>query len=265
MRLIYVLLMCLIAMPAWADGVHLSIEPRSFRVEPGQQFDIEVHVPIAGLQFNGVGAVIGYDPQAIEWVPMPRDFQELPWLPGICGFTFYHVYQDDSPPTTPLTGAVSILMCNQRLETGPGSLFRFRFRALNVVTATQLTLLRPNICCDGSNQLGTAFYDGSQPGVRIGPLHLYDASVGIGMDPGATAAVEGTATSYLRAVSTGSRVVFSAMSEGSGRITIHDISGRLVKVLSGGTGIWQAEWRAERAGVYIASMGKHRARFVVIP
>lgn len=123
--------------PARAQGVKVALQPALTSVTPGDTFYLDLNVVRAGSAFNGYTAVIGFDPAALQFLPTaPLSQQEGALMTGACGNTFH---QFTSGP-----GQLSIdhsLLCNGVSLTGPGQVYRLRFKALAGLTTTQVQFL----------------------------------------------------------------------------------------------------------------------------
>jgi flagellar hook capping protein FlgD/cohesin domain-containing protein len=161
-----------LAPAAWA-GVTVALDPATQTVAPGAEFDLVILVTQSGSAFNAFDAVIGFDPAALTPVPRsPLSLQEGALMTGACGSTFHRFTQD----TDRLTINESLL-CNGQSLTGPGEIYRLRFRASNTPQTTQVSFLS-----------GLEFYNA---GLYVTPVSSSDATVTIGNvgvgDPGASA------------------------------------------------------------------------------
>jgi len=173
-RLMLVLIALLVSSLVFADG-HLGLLPASTQVEVGQTFDIQAWVTQPVGPFSAAAVNIGWDPAVLEYVPMPRSFEEAPLIPSACGLSFFarRIY--------PMAGAVdnvtavhlySSTLCNQRFLSGPGQVFTARFRAI-ANGATSLWLIRRILSIPTIRYDDSALWNG---GSRISPLYLYDAA-----------------------------------------------------------------------------------------
>jgi hypothetical protein len=60
-----------------AGGVHVALLPATVAVSPGDALDLQISVTEPGLAFNACGAVIGFDPSALTFLPTsPLTLQE---------------------------------------------------------------------------------------------------------------------------------------------------------------------------------------------
>jgi hypothetical protein len=138
-----------LATPAAASGVHVDFSQSVVTVHPGQEFTLEVKVFQADSKFNAFDAEVDFNPARLTNVPLsPIDSQVGPlMLPGPpCGAPFHRFVQHPSA----LEIHVGIL-CNQTFVTGPGVIYRIKFRASSTDTGTTVVSFGP--------APSTAFFD----------------------------------------------------------------------------------------------------------
>jgi len=136
------ILAALLALPARANaqGVRVALLPAQQTVAPGSEFEITVQVTQAGSAFNGFDAVVAFDPAALTLLPLaPISTQQGCLMTGVCsaacGNTFHtFAAAGDSAEMT------SILLCDQLALSGPGQIYRLRFRASNTPQITELSI-----------------------------------------------------------------------------------------------------------------------------
>ena len=159
---------------AQAQGVKVALSPANTAVAPGDTFFLDVTVTRAGSAFNGYQAVFGYDPAVLQFLPTtPLSGQEGSLMTGACGSTFHHFSQG--------TGTLSVehsLLCNNVFLTGPGQVYRLRFKALAGLTTTPVRFLP-----------GLQFYNA---GVAVGPDSSSDATVAVTLFIAASAGANGS-------------------------------------------------------------------------
>lgn len=153
---------------ALADTVRLAAIPVPAIAQPGDTVTISLTVPVQGPAFNAYDAWLDYDTESLQFLPAANvATQEGPLMTGACAQRF-HVFEADT-----LAGRLRIshsLMCNQRSVTGPGVVYRVKFRCRSVDADTPLSLLR-------ATPYRTAFY---LAGWELLPLVTTDASVRVG-------------------------------------------------------------------------------------
>lgn len=155
--------------PASAD-YYLSMEPAGQTVTAGQEFTIELRVPVADSTFNGIEATVGYDTTALVFVSSTIG----PLMPSGCGNYFQETRTDTSR-----VKVFGSLLCSGVRLTGPGLFWTLRFRAKNIETRTVPLTFIPYACCHGA---GNAYVDRTQfyrAGFYVGPLHTTEATVTI--------------------------------------------------------------------------------------
>ena len=149
----------LAASAAGEEGsVSVALSPDTIRVAPGAAFVLELRVDVAGRKFNAYDAVVAYDTAALAFEPpaAARDGEgEL--MKNACGNTFHRfAARGDSLTVSHVT------LCGGVTLSGPGSLHRFGFRALDRPGATAVRLRR------------VQFYDA---GLFVDPARTRDAVV----------------------------------------------------------------------------------------
>ncbi len=160
--------------PASEAGVKVALEPGTQTVAPGAEFDLVLAVTEIGSEFNGFDAVIGYDPAALTLVPLsPLSLQEGELMKEACTNTF-HKFTEGTDRAT----IADVLLCSGQTVTGPGEIYRLRFRAASTPQTTAVRFLP-----------GLQFYDA---GLYVTPVISSDATIQIGSsvgvgDPGAAA------------------------------------------------------------------------------
>lgn len=152
------------AVPAASAAITVGIVPANKSVPPGSDFDVYLNVTQAGSLFNGFSAVVSYDPSALTLLPSaPSNLQEGCLMTGVCsdacGNTFHQfAAAGDSASIN------DYLFCNQIALTGPGDLYRLRFRAASTARVTNITLRR------------ATFYNA---GLLVNPVQMAGATIQI--------------------------------------------------------------------------------------
>jgi hypothetical protein len=235
-----------------AQGVSAALTPASQTVAPGSEFEIDVTVTQAGSPFNGFELIVGYDPAALTFLPAsPVSLQQGCLMTGgcssACGTTF-HLFSSAGDSLVAYDG----LLCDQVTLTGPGQIYRLRFRAAATPQLTALSLRRAE------------FYDA---GLLVTPLTLTGCRVGIGvaLDAGPTPGDLGLGIRAQPNPCRG-RVQLSLVADGVGEpdLRVLDVLGRTVRRLPAGrarAGSWQVEWDGRTdsgarapAGVYLVRL-----------
>ena len=200
--------------PAHA-GITVALEPETQTVVPGAEFDLVIAVTQSGSAFNGFDAVIGFDPAALTLVPLsPLSLQEGSLMTGACPSTFHRF----TPGTDRVTIA-DVLLCDGQSVTGPGPIYRLRFRASNTPQSTTILFLP-----------GLRFYNA---GLYVTPVTSSDTTITIGGtvvvgDPGATAgALRVRASPNPARASTSLRI--EADRAGDQEVLVLDSLGRVVR------------------------------------
>jgi hypothetical protein len=234
-------------------GVQVALLPATQTVTPGNEFDLELNVTQAGSPFNGFDATLTFDPAALTFLPAsPTALQQGCLMTGACsaacGNTF-HMFSAaaDSQAIT------DILLCNQISLTGPGQIYKLRFRASNIAQVTQVRFRR------------RVFYNAGQ---YVTPVTSTDATITIGSTVDVGGVSPPLAGVHLRAEPNPSHgaVALAIESDAAGEqvVEVHDVAGRMVRQLSGGwqeSGVrrvvWDGrDWTGGRApaGIYLVTL-----------
>ncbi len=153
-----------------ADGVRVQLTPATLTVAPGDSFDLTIEVPVAGLPFNAFDAIVGYDPTMLTLRQLsPVSLQEGGLMTSACVNRF-HRFRAGADRDT----ASDVLLCNGVSVTGPGPIYRLRFKAGPTGGVTHVTFLP-----------GLTFYNA---GLFVTPVTSSDATIAIGaLDAGSGA------------------------------------------------------------------------------
>jgi hypothetical protein len=206
----------LIGSNANADGVHIALVGTT-NVVPGQDFEIELKVTEPGTPFNGYDATIAWDPSELTFVAAsPIALQEGSYMTSACGTTFHWFQQ-----TATSVQISHVIWCAGMRLTGPGELYRLRFRATGPLGATHVTI--------ASNEFYAAGY-------TVPTASAASATIVIGSPTDATT---NAASLQLEAVPNPfqpmTTLVLQAPASGQQRIVVHDVAGRLVRNLDRGS------------------------------
>jgi hypothetical protein len=146
-----------------AQGVTVALLPATQTVAPGSEFVLSLEVTRAGSPFNAFDAIIGYDPAALTLLPQtPVALQEGAYFAAACP-NHFHRFQAGVDRDT----ITDVLLCAGKSVTGPGQIYRLRFRASNTAQSTHVRFLP-----------GLQFYNA---GLFANPDSSSDAIVGIGV------------------------------------------------------------------------------------
>jgi hypothetical protein len=151
-------------------SVRLAAVAAQATVPPGGTIDVELRIAAPGSAFNGYDAVIGFDPDVLSLVPTPLVEREGPLMTEACANRF-HVLQSDT--TAGDVSIAHVLLCAGVSVTGPGTVYRLRFRAGPEDAVTHVRLLP-----------GTAFY---LAGEVVAPVVTTDARIVVGSGTAAPA------------------------------------------------------------------------------
>ena len=139
-------------------GIHVSLDPSSATVQPGDTLIVKLSVFQAESQFNGFDAYVGFDPARLAFVSVTPDNQIGSVLTGVCN-NFFHQFLAHS-------NFVEIhlsMLCPSTFATGPGEIYELRFRALPTTGSTTLVW-----------QTGTEFY---RAGFFVRPVESIPATL----------------------------------------------------------------------------------------
>lgn len=143
-------------------GVHLTLQTSDSIIAVGDTLTLEANIAAPGDQFNAFDLLVGFDASRLALVPTtPVNNQRGPLVTSACSNTFHIFTPGSSVETVNLS-----LLCANTFMTGPGVIYRIRFRALNVMGPTVLRCLP-----------GTQFY---RAGVLINPLVRDSLSLYVG-------------------------------------------------------------------------------------
>jgi len=193
---------------AAAQGVTVAVSPTTLEVAPGAEFDLSVAVTQAGAPFNGFDAVIGWDPAALTEIA----HEEGTLMTEACFNRFYWFRQGAGTDTV-----ANVLLCSGVSVTGPGQIYRLRFRASDTPQVTQVRLLP-----------GLYFYDA---GRYVAPVNASDATVTIGVTGAELPPGPGRLRLQVAPNPSRGPAVCTIESDRAGRqrLGIYDTSGRLVR------------------------------------
>jgi hypothetical protein len=205
-----------LALPAVAMAdIHVAVTPPLNQVDLNEEFTLELTVTGANAPFNAFDATVEFDPAVLAFVPeSPLSLQEGALMIGVCGATFHRFSAaDDSLAIT------DVLLCPAQALTGPGQIYRLKFRALSTPASTWVRL-RPG---------RVKFYNA---GLYVLPVFTEDAAVQVGdlVDAGTPGAPQGLS---LRArpnpARSGTTLRIAAPGTGPQSVSIYDARGRVVR------------------------------------
>lgn len=162
-------LMLFAAAPATRAAVSVALVPSVPAVAPGTDFEVAIRVTQTGSAFNAYQAIVRFDPAALTFLPTsPLSLQEGVYMTSACGTTFHWFTSG-----TTEVGMVHSLMCAGQSLTGPGDLYRIRFRATGPAQTTAITFTMVDFANAGNpvtpvNALGTSVVI-TQPSDVSGP------------------------------------------------------------------------------------------------
>lgn len=228
----------------FAQGIDLDLLPADISVSIGQQFDIELTVPVSSDEFNAFELTVEYDDSALKLISN----QEGPLMTAACGNRF-HVFGDPGG----VFNVTDALLCPGARASGPGVIYRLTFKAEPVNTISTVIL---------------RFIGFSNGGVAVTPISASNAIVRIGDVTGLPEDPDGVPAARLhvpypnpftRAVHLG----FSVAAEIPARLEIYSVDGRRVRTFFGdgssrGTSLsWNGtddRGRALPPGVYLVRL-----------
>lgn len=123
-----------LAGPAVGDGVHTRLQTPNLVLSPNEEFDVTFYVVQPDEPFNAFDAAIRFDPSRLSFVAPPNPASQPGGLmTGACGNTF-HLFT-----ATPDSLRVTLsLLCAGASVTGPGELYRVRFKAGTTAGTTSI-------------------------------------------------------------------------------------------------------------------------------
>jgi hypothetical protein len=229
--------------------VSFALAPDYSIVAPGEEFAVEIVLPVAGDPFNGYDAVVGFDPERLELLlPTPRSAGERALFVDACPQRFLITsVEDDSTAVT----VSHMLLCAGVRVTGPGATYELRFRAKNLTGQTHITYLG-----------GTAAYDA---GEYVEPVVTSGAAVWIGDPSSSPGAVEPRRfIAVPNPFNPVTELRFAFASAAVARVEVFDAAGRRIATVFDGSvapGPFTTTWdgrddrgRAVVSGVYLARL-----------
>jgi hypothetical protein len=240
--------------PSGAQGVHVGITPASLTVSPDAEFDLDLTVTQAGSLFNGFDATVTFDPAALTIMPLaPPSLQQGCLMTGACSAACGNTFHRFS--TAADSAAITdVLLCDQIALSGPGQIYKLRFKASTTPQVTHVRFRR------------ATFYNA---GLYVNPVVTADAEVTIGVGVGVGWIAPSAEGIRLRAEPNPGRgpMVFALEVDAAGEqhLEVHDVSGRLVRTVDRGwreQGTRRVTWdgtdesgvRAP-SGVYLVTLG----------
>lgn len=240
----------LIATPCAATSVvRASFTTPARTVAPGAEFEVTIEVGESGLGFNAFELLVSFDPAALTLVPMTPISQQVgPLLRDACPNVFHQ-----SNPSQDTETAACAMLCGGVSVSGPGPIYRLRFRAS---TTPQVTVLRLK---------GFTAYLG---GLRLDSAPGPNAAIGIGL-PVTLDAGDGSPSALMLAAGPNPArgVVWADATmprATSARLEVLDASGRRIRLLVHGrlaAGAQRYTWDGRRddggqvaAGVYFVRL-----------
>jgi hypothetical protein len=214
-----------------AAGVSTGFPDTLIVVAPGDTFTLSLQVLEGGDAFNAFDASIRFDPSRVAFVPTsPTANQRGPLMTGACTNTF-HLFT----PTPDSLRITLSLLCSGVTVTGPGEIYRVRFRALETTGLTPI-------------ELGpfTRFFNA---GFAVNPLAKRGMRVQIGtstdVGPGAGGPI-GVSAPWPNPSSGRGAVALRLESPGETQLELLDLAGRvrLRQTWSLGAGEQRLEWNA---------------------
>jgi hypothetical protein len=124
-----------IAHPA-SGAIHAGLLPATVTVAPGDTFTVYMSIITADSEFNAFDASIRFDPAMLSFEAItPVSDQRGVVMMSACSNTFHRF--DIAPDSLKVTLS---LLCNQTFVTGPGTIYRVRFRAGSTQGVTTIQL-----------------------------------------------------------------------------------------------------------------------------
>ena len=115
-------------------GIHVSLEPDSATIHPGDTLTVQLTIFQAESEFNGFDAYVGFDPTRLAYVSGTPDSQIGTVMKDVCN-NFFHLFK-----VNPDNLEIHLsMLCASTFATGPGEIYRVRMRALAPAGPTALT------------------------------------------------------------------------------------------------------------------------------
>lgn len=233
--------------PSARAALTLQITPATQTVAPGAEFEVKLRVIGASSPFNGFKAIVTYDPTrltAVQLYPLSSQVDSL--IRPACT-SLFHKFRLGSG----LDSIDVAALCNGFSTSGPGPLYRLRFRAANTVGVTALQFMP-----------GVEFADG---GVLLSGVTTGAAFIGIGTPVLEAGAADRPGRLSLIASpnpAAGETLLdFGRALEQAGQLRVQDIQGRVLldhRVVAGSRAmIWDGRDRNGNSvppGIYLASL-----------
>lgn len=206
--------LCLSAGPARA-AITVAMTPAAVTVAPGAEFDVTIQVTAAGSAFNAFDTRVAFDPAALTAVPLSPLQSQLGSLFTTNCSNLFHRFSAGAAEDT----AGCAMLCNGVSTTGPGAVYRLRFRASNTVQQTVISFAQ------------LRFY---QAGLFVLPVTSSPTGVGIGMAPPTVDAPPAGGAGLALAVGpspvrSDARFAFSTPRAGRVTLDVFDVNGRRVR------------------------------------
>ncbi len=213
------------AMPRAAlAAVSVWLETPATHIAPGDTITVDFEVPVADSAFNAFHLVLNYDPAFLTFVPTsPQSDQVGPVMSGACP-TLFHQFNAYAGASLDSTVADLSLLCNQTFVTGPGVIYRQKFRAVAGSGVTALSI-------GASSRVYAA-------GVVVNPLYVRGTTLVIGNVAGAPVPrspdggyrLEAPRPNPLRS-GDGATVTFTLPASSNAALELFDLAGRRVAQL----------------------------------
>lgn len=206
--------LCLSAGPARA-AITVAMTPAAVTVAPGAEFEVTIQVTAAGSAFNAFDTRVAFDPAALTPVQLSPVQSQIGSLFTANCSNLFHRFSAGAAEDT----AGCSMLCNGVSTTGPGTVYRLRFRASNTVQQTVISFAQ------------LRFY---QAGLFVLPVTSSPTGVGIGMAPPTVGAPPLGASDLALSVGPSpvrseARFAFSTPRPGRVTLDVFDVNGRRVR------------------------------------
>jgi hypothetical protein len=208
----WVALSAVMAFPALAD-VSFAIRAEVPCVEYAGTFTAFLELDEAGSEVDGYEVTVQFDGDLLDVVSI----QEGPLMTGVCGQTWWYHTQTESS-----VFISHVLLCGGPGITGPGELSSITFQATSMPGDSPLRLV------------GAEFY---RAGHYVTPVHVHDNSVTVAVDCPGSGCPESTPrgtclwANQPNPFSGGTLIEFDLPAALPVKLSVYDVSGRLVRVL----------------------------------
>jgi hypothetical protein len=204
---------------AFGNGVDIAILPFPKIVAPGEIFDLELSIPVAGDSLNGYETTITFDASLLTFIKLsPLSLQEGSLMTAACPTGRWHQFSASG-------GVISIshvLLCAGEFIAGPGVLYRLRFQAGPITSTTEVVIQSIDVYRAGYYVLPVRTTNGL---VRIA------GTTGVGEDGAFPATRFGLLQASPNPFRGSTRIDFTLRHGGSADVAVYSVQGERVRTV----------------------------------